>query len=584
MKKLQCKEIIKGLPPVLTENDTVSLDLELSGLNDAQLHRPAGRMASLACCFDGETAYIIFEEDEVQEFLGRIEKATFIFHNATFDLAHLRRWAKVEERTNLRDIMIIEKLIYSDYYDDFALNDLVRRYLGCYMPKDVREEFITLETAMTPEQIEYAALDVIGTFLVDQAQQKNPDYDKQDQLIWEKIDLPTVWTAIDLSGFELDRQAWINLAEDQAEIVERIEENLGKKYGHMEDKTSGRGKNKITSQVFVPFNPASPAQVLEILKAKGLNVESTGDDEISPFAGDEFVDQILEYRHAAKKVSTYGISYLKYMEEDDRIYPSLNVIGTTTGRNSCRNPNLQQIPRAQEYRECFVAGYGRKLIIADYNAQEVRIFAHICGDESLIDIFNSGKDVYCEIALRAFHEVITKKENKERRNVVKALVLGLIFGLTPFGFARDNKMEVEDAEEMYNAFFEAFPKAKQWVDAQQAVNKKITRTILGRKSHLHPYNPKWENNALNNPMQGSGADMTKLAMKEFRKVTKNKMAEGMVGIVLPVHDEIVIWSAEIYAEEMLKTLETCMVKIAELIHPTVPGVVEAHICDNWSEK
>ena len=516
MKKLQCKEIIKGLPPVLAKTDVVSLDLELSGLNDAQLHRPAGRMASLACSFDGETAYIIFEEDEVQEFLGRIEKATFIFHNATFDLAHLRRWAKVEERTKLRDIMIIEKLIYSDYYDDFALNDLVRRYLGCYMPKDVREEFITLETAMTTEQIEYAALDVIGTWLVDQAQQKNPDYDKQDRLIWEKIDLPTVWTSIDLSGFELDKQGWITLAEESQSIVERVEETLGKKYGHMEDKTSGRGKNKVTEQVFVPFNPASPVQVLEILMRNGIQVESTGADELEPFAGqNEFVDMIIEYRHAAKRVSTYGTSYLKYVEEDGRIYPSLNVIGTTTGRNSCRNPNLQQIPRAKEYRERFVAGYGRKLIVADYNAQEVRIFAHICQDEGLISIFQSGKDVYCEIALHSFHEVITKKENKERRNVVKALVLGLIFGLTPFGFARDNKMEVEDAEEMYNAFFEAFPKAKQWVDEQQKRNKGITRTILGRKSHLHPYNPKWENNALNNPMQGSGADMTKLAMKEY---------------------------------------------------------------------
>ena len=151
MKTLVCSKIIEGLPPELKETDTVSLDLELSGLREEQLHRPAGRMASLACSFDGETAYIIFEEDQVQEFLGRIERATWIFHNSTFDLAHLRRWAKVEERNNIRDIMIIEKIMYSDYYDDFALNDLVRRHLGCYMSKGIREEFITLDTAMTDD-------------------------------------------------------------------------------------------------------------------------------------------------------------------------------------------------------------------------------------------------------------------------------------------------------------------------------------------------------------------------------------------------------------------------------------------------
>lgn len=580
MNLLHCDAIYRGLPPITGEEDVWALDLELSGLRESQLHRPSGRMTSLAGTCDGKNVYIIFDEDEVKEFLGRIARSTLVFHNATFDLLHLRRWATVLERRNLRDTMLIEKVMFSDYYDDFGLNDLVRRYLKCYMPKDVRKEFHNLEGAMTDEQIEYAALDVIGTWLVDKEQQKI--LEQKDRLIWERIDLPTVWTSIDLSGFTVNVDKWYDIAEKNQEIVDRIEYELGQKYGR--NVTTVKGKKKIEETTFVPFNPASPAQVLALLKSQGLDIDSTGDDVIAPYRDtNDTVSSILEYRVAAKKVSTYGKSYMKYVEDDGKIYPSLSVTGASTGRPSCKSPNLQQIPRQAEYRECFIAGEGKKLIIADYSAQEPRIFASICKDEALTEIFNSGKDIYCEVALKAFNESITKKD-KERRNQIKALVLGLIYGLSPYGFARDNEVSQEVAEDMFNAFFDAFPQAAQWVKEQQLVNKGFTRTILGRKCHLHPYNAQWKRNALNNPMQGSGADMTKLAMKEFRKVNRELLQQNKVGIVLPVHDEIILWCEEGIAEEMKVSLEDCMIRIAEMVHVGIPAIVEAHIADSWAEK
>lgn len=636
MKQLECKKIIRGLPPLLlSSTDVIALDLELAGLREEQLHRPAGRMTSLAGSFDGETAYIVFGEGEVAEFMSRIEKATWVFHNSTFDLGHLRRWATIPERKNLRDTMLIEKIMFSDYYDDFGLNDLVRRYLGCYMPKDVRKEFHTLEGEMTEQQIQYAALDVIGTWLVDKEQQKI--LEQKDRLIWERIDLPTVWTSIDLSGFSVNIDKWNDIAERNQEIVDRIEYELGKRYQTTSIKTkykkraptppkaqydedgeelpilpneSEKYRNKYIEymasayqeEIITPFNPASPSQVLANLKGRGLDVESTGDDVLTGLLlnenldpdAKEFVERILEYRAAAKKVSTYGKSYMKFVEPDGRIYPSLQVIGASSGRNSCRSPNLQQIPRPPDkklhpemawcnYRECFIAGKGRKLVIADYSAQEPRIFASICKDEALLEIFNSGKDIYCEVARVAFNESITK-EDKERRNQIKALVLGLIYGLSPYGFARDNEVSQEVAEEMFQAFFVAFPKAAQWVKEQQLRNKGFTRTILGRKCHLHPYNSQWKRNSLNNPMQGSGADMTKLAMKEFRKVNRELLQQNRVGIILPVHDEIILWCDEEIAEQMKVSLEDCMIRIAELVHVGVPAVVEAHIADTWAEK
>ena len=202
---------------------------------------------------------------------------------------------------------------------------------------------------------------------------------------------------------------------------------------------------------------------------------------------------------------------------------------------------------------------------------------------NLLEIFNSGRDIYCEIARIAFDEEITKKD-KERRNQIKALVLGLIYGLSPFGFARDNEVSPEVAEDMFNRFFAAFPGASKWVKAQQSRNRGYTLTILGRKCHLHPYNKQWERNALNNVMQGSGADMTKLAMKLFRKNAQELINNNLVGIILPVHDEIVIWCDKSIAQQAEKLLVDAMVSIGNSMHIGVPSVVESHIADSWAEK
>lgn len=581
MKTLQCREIIKDLPPKLSKTDTCAIDLELSGLRDEQLHRPAGNFVSLAASFDGETAYIIFDETEIQEFLDNISEALWVFHNSTFDIGHLRRWANVEERP-IRDTMLIEKILWADYYDSFGLNDLVRRYLKLYMPKFVRKEFKSLEGEMTKEQIEYAAGDVIGTWLVDQEQQKIMD--SPARLVWEKIDMPTVWTSVGLSGFAFDKKRWQTLAEEYENKKNEIEKRLGKKYGTTVKRMRGRGKARAEVEEFVPFNPASPVQVLNLLNSQGLNIKSTGDEIISPFAPDnETVRDILDYRTYAKRVSTYGNGYLKFVEPDGCIYSSLNVIGSATGRMSSSSPNLQQVPRLEDYRSCFVAGTGKKLIIADYSTQEPRIFAYLSMDEALMEIFRSGEDLYCTVAKLAFGETITKKD-KERRNQVKSLVLGLMYGLSPYGFAVQNEVELETAQEDFDRFFAAFPQAARWVEKQQTMRKENTVTVLGRKCYLHPYNAQWKRNALNNPIQGTAADMIKLAMREFRQNCGQFLENGRVGIILPVHDEIVLWANEDVAEEVARCLENTMVTVAEKIHKGIPAIVEAHIADTWAEK
>ena len=345
MKTLQYKEIIHGFPPVLTSDQVISLDLELSNLREEQKHRPAGQMLSLAGCFDGETIYIIFEESEVQEYLNRISAATWVFHNSVFDLGHLRRWAEIPERRNMRDTLLIERIMWSNYYSEFGLQDLVRRYLKCYMDKTVRKEFYTWTGAMTQDQIVYSALDVVGTWLVDREQQKI--IDANDKVIWNNLYNPHVWTVLELGGFKLDVDAWVKLADENQAIVDEITERLGKKYGKEKTRIVGRGKNRHEELYFEQFNPNSPSQVKEVLLTQyQLDLESTDEDHLLPYADKiDFVKDLLEFRKAEKQVSTYGLKFLKNVEEDGRIYSSMNIGLAITGRDSSSAPNLQNQPK-----------------------------------------------------------------------------------------------------------------------------------------------------------------------------------------------------------------------------------------------
>jgi DNA polymerase-1 len=316
-----------------------------------------------------------------------------------------------------------------------------------------------------------------------------------------------------------------------------------------------------------------------------VHVDSTGDKIISPYyESSEFVKKVLDYRKADKQVSTYGLSFLKNVEDDGRIYTSLNISLAETGRDSSSSPNLQNIPNDKERRKCFVAGDGRDLVLYDYSGQEACIFAYNTQDPIIIEIINSGKKLYLEWARLAFDEIVVK--DTPRYKNVKALVLGLMFGLTPYGFARDENIDIEIADDMYKKSFEAFPVAAKWIKEKQARNAGFSTTIIGRKIHLHPYDHQWKNNSLNNPQQGSASDMIKVAMKRFRRTEfyQTFYPTKDVFLVLQVHDEIVANPTKKVSKECASILQSVMIETAEMMHPGIKGNVSGGIINNWSEK
>lgn len=583
MKQLEFKQIYLQPPPKLSAGDTVALDLELSGLKQSQLHRPHGRFVSLAGTFDGETVYLIEDEEQIQEFLDNIQEATWVFHNSLFDLGHLRRWAKIDERKNMRDTMLIERLMFSGYYEDFKLNDLVRRYLKCYMPKDVRKEFHELEGRMSQEQMNYAALDVIGTFLVDKEQQKI--IDPHDLKLWNGLYNPHVWTVLDLGGFYLNQDCWKDLANHYQETVDRISNDLGQRYGTNVSKMKGRGKARQEVTEFVPYNPNSIPQTKAILESIGIETDGTDEKTLTPFAEtNEFVRDLLEYRKAQKQVSTYGLDFLENVEDDSRIYTSMNIGLAETGRDSSSSPNLQNIPSDLARRKCFTAGEGKILCLYDYSGQEANLWAHFSGDDQIAEIVNSGKKLYIEMASKAFHIEIDKSHPRYKK--IKSAILGMFYGLTPYGLSKNEGMDIEEAKEIFDAVLSAFPKTAEYIRKMQSKNSGISKSVLGRKCHLHPYDSRWKNNALNNPMQSSGADMIKLAMKKLRTnpFYVENHGKGKLDLILQVHDEIVTEVDLDIAEEWSQIMKSTMIEVAEALHPGIKGNVSGGLIQNWSEK
>jgi DNA polymerase-1 len=242
---------------------------------------------------------------------------------------------------------------------------------------------------------------------------------------------------------------------------------------------------------------------------------------------------------------------------------------------SCSRPNLQNQPKEKEYRECYIAGHGNVLVIADYSAQEPRVVTFLAQDERMAEIFRSGEDIYIAVARIAMGETITKDD--PRRKDIKAVVLGSMYGITEYGLNRKYGILLEEGRTLLSEFFNTFTGIRTWVDAQARAKRYVT-TISGRKIWLNKYSSQWERNSRNAPVQGSSADMLKMAMARFVKKWKGNP------IILPVHDELVLEVSELCADDAKRMLEEAMIEVANEMHPTVPAKVEIVIGKNWGAK
>ena len=348
------------------------------------------------------------------------------------------------------------------------------------------------------------------------------------------------------------------------------------------------------------FNVNSTPQLRKVLfetlgltpvKKTGTGQPSTDADSLQRLAGDHpIVEEILRYREVEKLRSTYADALPPLVGTDGRIHATLNQLSTATGRISSENPNLQNIPiRTEEgraLRKAFIAADGAVLLSADYSQIELRILAHLADDPGLIDAFDRGIDIHVVTASRVF-DVAEDAVDSEQRRFAKVVNYGLAYGMEAYGLAQRLDIPNDQARDILDAYFDGFPAVRAFMDRTiaEAKERGYTTTLLGRRRRIPELasdnfriRQMGERMAQNAPVQGSAADIFKVAMVRLARALS---AEGLRSrMVLTVHDELVLEVPDGERDEAARVTRAAMEGAADL---RVPLVVDMGIGSNWAE-
>ena len=403
--------------------------------------------------------------------------------------------------------------------------------------------------------------------------------------VYERIDLPLapVLAEMERAGVRVDPRALETMSNAMEKEVRRLEKEIWKLAG-------------------TEFNVNSPTQLAEILfdklnlqppsrRGKG-KVRSTAADILEEMAGQhELPGKVIEYREIAKLKSTYVDALPKLIHpETGRLHTSFSQTGTATGRLSSSDPNLQNIPvrseLGREIRAAFVAEKGNILLSADYSQIELRIMAHFSKDSVLLEAFRHGEDIHARTAQEVFG-VGPLAQTAEHRRAAKAINFGIIYGLSAFGLAQQLGIGQKEAAQFINAYFARYRGVKQYLDDVLVETRKtgVAKTLFGRIRPIPEINaPQMqlrnfaERTALNSPLQGTAADLIKLAMISIDdRLRKEKLTARMI---LQVHDELLFEAPVREREALEKLVKAEMEGVHKL---AVPLVVEIGVGPNWRD-
>ena len=302
------------------------------------------------------------------------------------------------------------------------------------------------------------------------------------------------------------------------------------------------------------------------------------------------VAKILEYRQLAKLKSTYADGLAVYIGNDGRIHGKFNQTVTATGRLSSTEPNLQNIPVRMELgrliRKVFVPKEGCVFVDADYSQIELRILAHCSGDEQLIQAYREARDIHRMTASQVFHTPFDEVTDLQRRNA-KAVNFGIVYGISSFGLSQDLSITRKEAAQYIEHYFETYPGIKKFLDdsVEHAKEKGYAVTLFGRrrpvpelKSSNFMQRNFGERVAMNAPIQGTAADIIKIAMIGVSEEMKKRNMKSR--LILQVHDELLIEAEESEVDEVKAILKDKMENAAEL---SVPLIADMHTGKNWYE-
>lgn len=576
----------------LMKQTSVCFDTETTGIDPI-----TAELVGIAFSWEaGKGFYLPFPEnkDEAQELIEQLrpffesETIQKIGQNLKYDIKVLRKY-NVKVKGKLFDTMLAHYLINPDMRHNMDV--LAETYLN-YTPISIEELIgkkgknqLSMRDVPLDKQTEYAVEDADITLQLKEHFEKELG-DANTQKLFDDIEIPLlrVLADMELEGINLDESFLNSFSEELDSEIKTLEANIYKEAGE-------------------EFNIASPKQLGDILFDKLKLVDkpkktktgqyATSEDILSYLAKDhDIIQHILEFRGLSKLKSTYVDALPNQVEPTTgRVHTDYMQTVAATGRLASNNPNLQNIPirteRGRQVRKAFIPrDENYTLLAADYSQIELRIIAALSEEETMIKAFKNGEDIHASTASKVFN-VPLNAVTREQRSNAKTVNFGIIYGVSAFGLSNQTDLSRSEAKELIDTYYATYPKLRNFISEQVdfARDNGYVQTVLGRRRYLKDINSRnavvrgaAERNAVNAPIQGSAADIIKIAMINIHK----KLEEGnyKTKMLLQVHDELVF---DVYKPELesIKTLVKTEMENAYKLD--VPLDVDLDIGDNWLE-
>lgn len=539
----------------------------------------------IALCYNAENVYFIDtdcmpEEETAERMLALSEKAEI-------SVCDIKKQYDILEKDGTEryfDILIAAYLL-NPLKNDYDTESIAGEHLGLMIPgrtevfgKKTEEAVYTENPAKVTEYACYGAY--VAFTAKEVLAQKLSETGMLS--LFRKIEMP-----LSLVLYDMEKEGILVKPEELKAYGERLSGRITEL------------ETKIYEEAGKEFNLNSPKQLGEILfeemhlpgGKKTKTGYSTAADVLEKMAPDyPIVADILEYRGLAKLKSTYADGLASCIKEDGRIHTSFNQTITATGRISSTEPNLQNIPMRMELgrqiRKVFVPKEGYEFTDADYSQIELRVLAHMSRDEKLIDAYRKEEDIHRITASQVFHVPFEEVTDLQRRNA-KAVNFGIIYGISSFGLSQDLSISKKEAAAYMEQYFETYPKIKDFIDGlvEEAKKTGYAVTMFGRRRPIPELSSNnfmqrsfGERIAMNSPIQGTAADIIKIAMINVWKSLKE---EGLSSrLLLQVHDELLIETAKDEEEQVKRILEKGMKGAADL---AVELAIDMHTGENWYE-
>lgn len=569
-KQISSKDEAEKIIREASQSEMAGISIFRQTKNVLPLFADAAGIGGIAVAYGKKKIYILttgenMDASYLMEAVERIAAGTKMF--SMFDIKEILHHTKIEDPTRCFDARVAAYLL-NPLKNDYTYEDVAREQLDLMIDEKTDEVIKAGYEAYTA----YACIEPLTEKLQEMNMKK----------LFDEIEMPLVFTLYDMEA------AGVRI---EAEALKFYGDQLGNKIVELEA--------AIYELAGETFNINSPKQLGVVLfdhmglpnGKKTKTGYSTAADVLDKLAPDyPVVSMILEYRQLTKLKSTYADGLANYIGEDGRIHGKFNQTITATGRISSTEPNLQNIPVRMELgrliRKVFVPQEGYTFVDADYSQIELRILAHCSDDQQLIQAYREAQDIHRLTASQVFHVPFDEVTDQLRRNA-KAVNFGIVYGISSFGLSQDLSISRKEAAEYIDKYFETYPGIKKFLDDAVAHAKEegYVTTLYGRRRPVPELSSSnfmqrnfGERVAMNAPIQGTAADIMKIAMNGVNRAFKEKQMKSR--IVIQVHDELLIEAKTEELEEVQRILKAEMEQAAEL---HVPLVIDMHTGENWYE-